>query len=80
MSEVDVKRVLHALDDVLNVFRQNEGKLSAVQVRARSMVSVTRSELAQAFSDACHDRKKGTELFIDGTAFRPPSDADARSA
>lgn len=65
MSESDVRQILHALDQALNVFRQNEGRLTAAQIRARSMLSITRSEMAQTLSDACHDRKRGTELFID---------------
>jgi hypothetical protein len=61
--------VLHALDHALNVFRHNEGHLAVAEIRARSLITVTRADLAQALSDACHERELGTELFIDGHAF-----------
>lgn len=48
MSEHEVSKVLKALESALNVFRQNEGRLTVAQIRARSMLSMIRSELAPA--------------------------------
>jgi hypothetical protein len=76
MNELEIRQVIHALDHALNVFRQNEGRLTAAQVRARSMISITRSEVAQSLSDACHDRLSGTERFIDPV--KPAGEASGR--
>jgi hypothetical protein len=72
MSEPDIRYVLGALDQALNVFRQNEGRLTASQIRARSMISVTRAEMAQALAEVSHDPAAGTELFIDGAVVMTP--------
>ena len=68
MIQRDVIQTIRGLDEVLNVFRMNEGRLSARQIRARTMLSIARSEIAQDLSDACHDLKEGTELFVEHPA------------
>jgi len=65
MTDADLAHIIHALDQALNTFRRHEGRLTAAQVRARSLLAVTRTELAQALSDACHNREAGTEVFVD---------------
>ena len=64
MSEADVRQVIQHLDQALRVLRQNEGRLTAAQVRVRSMISIARSEIAVSLSDAARERAKGAELFI----------------
>jgi hypothetical protein len=67
MSETDTRQVLDALDQALDVFRRYEGRLSAAQIRARSMLSITHSEIAQVLSDAGRDRAGRSGLFVDTT-------------
>jgi hypothetical protein len=67
MTETEISQIIHSLDHALNIFRRNEGRLTAAQIRARSLLAVTRSEMAQALSDSCHDRKLGTEVFVNSS-------------
>ena len=70
MQEADVRQIISALDHALRIFRQNEGHLTATQIRARSMLSVTRTEMAQALSEAGEDH--GAEFLGDGAVVMTP--------
>lgn len=64
MSEADVRRVIQGLDQVLRVFRQNEGRLTGAQIRARSMLSIVRSEIAQSLADGHYEHADGLRAFV----------------
>lgn len=72
MSEADVRQVIEGIDAALNVFRRNEGRLTVSQIRARSMLSVVRSEVAEGLSQTFRQRARGAELFVDGHVLPPP--------
>lgn len=46
MTDSDAQRVLEWIDSALELFRVNEGKLNAREIRIRSMLAVVRNELS----------------------------------
>ena len=46
MTETDTRRIIDWLDSALEIFRANEGRLNAKEVRILSMLAVARQELA----------------------------------
>lgn len=56
MTETDSKQLLAWLDSALDVFRLNEGLLSAREIRILSMLSVARAELAAELDRAREPR------------------------
>lgn len=63
MTEAEQYHIIRNLDQALNAFRQNEGRLAAAEIRARTMLAIVRSEIAQGLADSCHGSKLGTERF-----------------
>jgi hypothetical protein len=63
MNDHDAIQIIHKLDEALNILRRYDGQLSAEGIRTKTIISIARSEIAQAFSDSCHDQQHGTELF-----------------
>jgi hypothetical protein len=45
MTETDSRKILDWLDSALELFRANEGQLSAREIRILSMIAVARQEL-----------------------------------
>jgi hypothetical protein len=45
MTTGETQEILKWVDAALDVYRRNEGKLSAFEIRMKSMLSVIRSEL-----------------------------------
>ena len=50
MSESDLKKIVTCVDDALEVFRKNEGRLTALEVSVKSMLCVVRNQVADQLS------------------------------
>ena len=47
MTDSDTHRILGWLDSALELFQKDEGKLSAHEIRIRSLLAVVRNELSE---------------------------------
>jgi hypothetical protein len=55
LAQADLESILIFTDAALDLFRKNEGKLNAVEIRLRSMLAVVRREVADELTDETNE-------------------------
>jgi hypothetical protein len=56
MTETDTRRIIDWIDSALELFRNNEGRLTAQEVRVLSMIAVARRELVDTLAGSRQPR------------------------
>jgi hypothetical protein len=64
LTDHEVAEIMRDLDQIVGLFRKHEGHLTVAQVRALTMLSVVRLELAQTLVEANFARNESAEPFI----------------
>lgn len=62
MTDNDAQRMLGWIDSALELFKKNEGQLTAREIRIRSLLAVVRNELADNASQEQAIRRREPKL------------------
>jgi hypothetical protein len=64
MNDHDLKKILEYIDQALAVCRRNEGRLSALEVSAKSMLGAVRSEVTTQLARRMAEVGSGDDLGL----------------